>query len=458
MPARRLGRFPPRPGFGLRTHLGVLVAAALLPALLLGAMVFWDGATAFRRSTEARLAGNARALAQAVARDIRTQQAIVDALADLFEAAAHAPDLGEFDSTARALAAPVDGWVVVADLARSRQLVNTRLPAGAALPPWDPGPASDQVRAAGATGVLNLVTVPLLPGPVLAVVAPVPDAGGSTRVLGLHTLPDRLVALLQQVPLARGGVTTVIDGQGHVIARSLDHARWVGQAVPGWRLDDARRVRIVSARNLDDVAMLAATHPVPGTPDWYVVVAEPRVPFARLDNDAFVKPLAGALGSVALGVALVLWLAGRIVRPVEALERDAAAGPAGRLPRGRRRSGIREIDALAGRIAETRESLRRRAAEAEDQAELMTSVMNAATEPVFAKDLELRFVIANRAATEVMGGSPAALLGKRVVDVADPRVAPVSEANDRKVIATGEPWTGEQDVVTELGRRVFMTT
>ena len=85
LPKHRRSWLAPLFGFGLRVHLGVLVAAALLPALVLGALVFWDGAAAFRRSSEARLADNARALAQAVGRDITIQRTIVDALTDLVD-------------------------------------------------------------------------------------------------------------------------------------------------------------------------------------------------------------------------------------------------------------------------------------------------------------------------------------------------------------------------------------
>lgn len=447
----------PRLHFGLRVHLGVLVAVALLPALALGGLVFWDAASAYHRASESRLAAQSRALALAISRDLQVQRALVRALIELPEPSDPGADLTDFDMIARRLAAPVGGWVVMTDPGTQRQLVNTRLPAGSPLPPsWGAGALRDQVLAGDGVVVLNLTSSPRLPEPFLGVMAALRSGGVVTRILGLHTSPDRLVAILRQVPLAAGGFAAVIDGNGRLVARSHDHARWVGEPVPQASPADAIRGRTVRSTNLAGEDVLVSTHPVPDSPGWFVTVAEPWSRFASLHNETFVKPLIGAIASFLLGVLLVLWFAGRIVRPVEALARavDSDREPA-IVPQA---TGIDELDKLARQIVAAREGLRRRAAEAEHQAALIASVMDAATEPVFAKDLDLKFVIANRAATEVMGGSMEALIGRRVIEVADPRVAPLSEGHDRRVIATGQPWTGEQDVMTEVGRRVFMTT
>jgi two-component system sensor kinase FixL len=456
LPAATTSRPRRRKEFGLRMHLGVLVAAALIPALGLGGLVFWDAASAYHRASEGRLLGHARALALAIARDLDMQRSLVTALIDLPEVRDPAADLGEFDAIARRLAQPVDGWVVLTDPVARRQLVNTRFEAGTPLPPsWGPGPLRDQVTGSPGVTVLNLVESPLLPHPILGVTATVRVDGEVARILGLYTTPRRLVPIVQQVPLAAGGFVTLVDGNRRVVARSHDHDRWVGQPVPPAVPEDRSLGRVARVRNLEGIEVLVSTQPVPDAPGWFIAVAEPWQRFATLRNESFVKPLVGAIASFVLGIVLVLWFAGRIVRPVEAvarhLERDAGSSS---IPP----SGIVELDKLAEQITTARAELQGRAAEAERQAALIASVMDAATEPVFAKDLDLRFVIANRAATEVMGGSMGALLGKRVTEVADPRVAPISEAHDRRVLATGQPWTGEQNVMTEVGQRVFMTT
>jgi PAS domain S-box-containing protein len=458
LPSRSRPRAALLSGFGLRAHLGVLVAAALVPALALGALVFWDAAGAYHRASESRLSSHARALALAISRDLQVQRALVEVLIDQPEATDPAAALDEFDALARRLAAPVEGWVVLTDPASTRQLVNTRLPARTALPPdWGPGPLRGEIERAGGIAVLNLITAPNLPQPFLGMVAPLRVDGRIVRFLGLLTWPERLEPLMRQVPLAEGGFASLVDGNGRLVARSHDMGRWVGQPVPQTHPNDPRRGRVIRTRNLEGTDVLAATQPVPGSPGWYVAVAEPWQRFATLRNEAFLKPLAGVAASLLLGILLVLRLAGRIVRPVEAMARDARDAPTQPDP-DPPRSGIRELDGLAEQIVVAREGLRRRAAEAERQAALIASVMDAATEPVFAKDLELRFVIANRAATEVMGGSQEKLLGRRVTEVGDTDLAPASEANDRHVIATGQPWTGEQNVMTPVGRRVYMTT
>ena len=458
LPKHRRSWLAPLFGFGLRVHLGVLVAAALLPALVLGALVFWDGAAAFRRSSEARLADNARALAQAIGRDITIQRTIVDALTDLVDPTDSEAELEGFATSARRLAAPVEGWVVLVDPAQSRQLVNTRLPAGAPLPAsWGPSPLRDEVMAGTGTRVLNLASSPTTAEPILRVVAAVHADSTVVRLLSLQTSPGRLVAMLQEVPLGAGGIATLIDGRGRVVARSQDHERWVGQTLPSWTVERARTPRNFELRNLDGIDTLAASHPVPGTPGWYVTVSEPRAPFARLDNDAFVKPLGGALLSLALGVLMVLWLAGRLVRPVEALAQETADGALPPASGAQGQSGIREIDALAERIVEARESLRRRATEAENQTALIASVIDNTEDVVFAKDTALRFVLVNRALLRSMGRTTEEVIDNRSIDLFPRPVAERIEAHDREVMRSGEVTPYEIDIPGPWGLRKFLT-
>lgn len=451
-----------RRSYSLRAWLGVLVAAALLPAVLLGVLVLVDNFVAYRQVAEARASGNARALAQMLARDQEIQRALVLALAGLPEADDPPEEIGDFDAVARRLAAPIEGWVVLFDIASGRQLVNTRLPRGAALPALVPGGAlREQVVRNRGMVTSNLARSAALDSPYLAILAPVMIDGEPARIVGLITRPERLAGLLREAALGGGAIATLVDGTGTLIARTADDARWRGTQLVQWRPEDGRRPRVFEHRSLDGVRALIATHPVAGTPGWSVGITEPWSRFGVLSDATFMKPLAGAVAAMLLGTALVLWFARRLARPVEALAADAARdadGPEGADGGGKPRSGIRELDALADQVARARETLRRRAREAEDQAALMSSVMDAATEPVFAKNLDLEFVIANRAAWAVMGGSHDRLIGRRTTEVGDPRLAPVSEAHDREVIVSGRPWTGEQDVMTELGRRIFMTT
>jgi PAS domain S-box-containing protein len=453
-------------GYNLRAHLGVLVAAALLPAVILGILVLVDNDTAYRQVAEARASGNAAALAQAIARDQQIQRALVQALVELPEADDPEEEIGDFEAVARRLAAPIDGWVVLVDVASGRQLVNTRLPRGAEMPPPLVGPSAgsllrETVLRSGGMVTSNLLAGQRLPEPFLAVMAPVVVDGRVTRIVALMTMPKRLSGLLREAVLGEGAVATLVDAGGTVVARSLDDARWRGTHLAQWRAEDARRARVFEHHSLDGTPALIATQPVAGMAGWYVGITQPWSRFGVLQDAAFLKPLLGAVATMVLGTLLVLWFAGRIARPVEALAADAARDADDAATPGaaeKPRSGIRELDALADQVVRARETLRRRAREAEDQTALMGSVMDAAAEPVFAKNLSLEFVIANRAAWEAMGGSHDKLIGRRTAEVGDPVLAPVSEAHDRAVIATGQPWTGEQDVSTKLGRRIFMTT
>jgi PAS domain S-box-containing protein len=439
-------------GFGIRAHLGMLVAIALLPALALGTLMFWRAATEYRAQAEARLMAEARGLARAIARDVAMRRVLAETLAALPEAADPPGRLDTFDSLARRVAAPIEGWVLLWEADTGRMLVNTRVARDGPMPDSPPaGPLRDAALAAGEVTLSQLAVSGRVPAPYLSVAAPVTEQGRLVRLVMLNSFATRLVPVVANAALPNGGFATLIDGTGRVIARSHEQERFVGAQVMPWSADTARQPRIVRRRNLAGEDVLLASHPVPETPDWYVVVAEPWRRFASLHNEHFVAPLAGEVATFALGILLIAWFAGRIVRRVQALTDappDQAPPP----------SGIRELDALAGAIVEARAGLRQRAEEAEEQRALVASVLDAAADPIFAKDLQLRFVMANRATNRIIDAPEAPLAGRSAFDTADPASAALAEAQDRHVIETGMPWTGEHRILRPEGAQLFVTT
>jgi two-component system sensor kinase FixL len=91
--------------------------------------------------------------------------------------------------------------------------------------------------------------------------------------------------------------------------------------------------------------------------------------------------------------------------------------------------------------------------EARTGQELLISVVNGTAESIYVKDLELRYVLVNRAAL-LSGTQPRAewqVLGRGTIDLFPPVVARRIEAADRSVLATGRMTSFEQEYQPEDG-------
>ena len=75
---------------------------------------------------------------------------------------------------------------------------------------------------------------------------------------------------------------------------------------------------------------------------------------------------------------------------------------------------------------------------------LMEEVVEGAPDPIFAKDAEGRFLLANRAAAHALGVPPTALPGRRLRDLLPPGRAEAIEREDREVIETGRVRRAEE--------------
>jgi len=83
-----------------------------------------------------------------------------------------------------------------------------------------------------------------------------------------------------------------------------------------------------------------------------------------------------------------------------------------------------------------------------EKGSLLESVVRAIDDPVYAKDLQGRFILANRRTVEQIGAkSQQDLLGKTDADMMDEKRAAVYRAQEQKIISTGEPLVNFRDTV-----------
>jgi len=108
-----------------------------------------------------------------------------------------------------------------------------------------------------------------------------------------------------------------------------------------------------------------------------------------------------------------------------------------RLSSGKRLVTYYDVTEMSNREAELARAL--------EQAQLAEAVLDGLHDPVFAKDAEMRYVIANSAFARRLGLHPRDILGKRAGDVNPQERAEHYDAIDWRVLETGEGYDGTDD-------------
>ncbi|MGD9915847.1 MAG: PAS-domain containing protein [Rhizobiaceae bacterium] len=88
-------------------------------------------------------------------------------------------------------------------------------------------------------------------------------------------------------------------------------------------------------------------------------------------------------------------------------------------------------------------------AEALEKSRLSEIVIDSIADPVFVKDEDLRFVMANFAFSRLFGIAPEAIIGKRAADLVPGSEATAFEISERRVLETGKPYEAPEDFVDD---------
>lgn len=326
----------------LRTHLVRLTVAVLAPALLAGALAAWQLASAYEQVVETSLQGGARTLAVAIDREIEVALTAASSMAASRSLRALAagtiePDIAatsEFYERAKAVGDAFGGWVVLVR-GDGQQIINTQQPMGAPLPVAGGQPWIERAIVSGLPVVTNLFTGSVARRSVLAAIAPILPAGvrpGSERAplaLILAFDPARLGTLLAR--LRDGEIAGLIQtDDGTIIARSVGHAAASGRTAPAWIATVIATEQIGLARgpSLEGAPLVAAFQRLDRVP-WAVVVTAPTEAYAAAWQRPLIRLALGDALLIAAGILFATLLARRLLKPVEALAREAEAVAAG---------------------------------------------------------------------------------------------------------------------------------
>jgi PAS domain S-box-containing protein len=444
-----------RPAASLARHINLLALLLLAPALALGLFTSLDLASRLRVGMEAGFAAAAQAGAQAVADQVETRGVLLEALAasPLIGAGPSAEEA--FRLQARRALGGRGPWIALVNReAPGLPVLHTR-EAGEPIPPL-PQAALHAAMRDGMASVARYA----MPGPTaeqtgLLLAMPVLRDGAAVGALAIPVDQQLLVASLAQASFAEGVFLLLLDPEGRVVA-----AHGLPQGMAGWAVPPALRAALATGAGgplrapgpLGPPAVLFAS-PLPFA-GWTVLAGQNAARFSAAWTGPAVLQWAGGLGMVALGLALAAWFARRLLAGLASIREPQ--------PRGLR---IAEFEALGAAIATAEAALRQEAARAarvaaqniqlartaEDDRLLLQSVVRSVPEPIFVKDLDLRYVLINDAAARSMGWDEQDCIGRTAAEMAKPEVVERFDSQDRKVLQAGRTMEFDDQIVLSRG-------
>ncbi len=402
------------PRISLKTALGTLVSAALLPA------VVFMLAQAQRASVEqtTTLERDGRALADKVA--ILVDRIVAERSA-LLKALATSPllknqDLARFYDHAKAAVDPEEGLILVIDRS-SRILLNTAQPYGAVQPPTAETAAAQRAFATGELQISDVFLSPLNQQPVVSLVLPVAGTDLALRItMRSKWFSNQLVNLAPP-----GWAVAVYDRNGLYLARSRNPQHWVGRPASPTTIAKVGEAQTGWTRsvNVEDVPIFVGWKRMPF--GWTALVGVESSGIEAASHGRTRRVSLGVIIITFIGLLFSLLAAFALGQPLARLADAAMALGRGEVPN-TLHTRLREIDNVSNVLTRTaNDRLAAETALRQSEALLRTATDNAAVGLVML-DAQRRYTFANPAYTEILGLPllPGDLIGKGPADVLAP--------------------------------------
>ncbi len=352
----------------IRSRVLFLVLAVLLPGMLGVAWLIGSTFDAERQAHERTLRDTGRAISQVIDGELQRRATIARVLSQSSWLDAPGPasseQLANFEQQAQRALAGLDGWIELRSA--DRVLLDTRGPAfsGRGVPAHT---LAQQVR-------IETLWVPpadnlspdTLPATVAhaAIVQPVQRDEGTLYELVITVLPVEMQRIVDAQTLTPGSVGAVLDNQGKIVARYPGGAGYLGRLATA---DLRRSLQDKSEALFESVSLDGQPTTVyfsRAPMGWTYVLGMPTDVYAGRLPDTVLRVGLGALLLLALAVAGALWLARRIVRPVQGLKQAVAQLQNGQ-PVQVRATGLAECDEVTLALAAAGNAIRHARADLE---------------------------------------------------------------------------------------------
>lgn len=361
----------------VRGRLIMLTAVVIVPAALLAANLIYEAHRNEREAVERQLSETSHALSLVVDRQLGQSEALLTALAT--SPSLKQRDLAAFYQQAREALPDSGRWIVLTG-ADGKQLVNTLLPYGAALPDSSPYPVYENVIGTRSTYISSLKRG-LRHRHVLFVAVPVVhNASVRYGFLAMTMVPSEMSDVLADQKLPEDWVAAIIDAEGTLVARNRNPHRFVGvNATPDIRQHITERSSgVVESVTLDGVETIGAFTRSDHS-GWTVIIGAPRSEVYASAFELLLLAIAVSFVLVMVGFIGSRWVARGVVESVDALTSAAAAIGRGEIPE-LETTGMMETDQVAQVLHTSAVRLKQRESELQHLNESLETRVAEATE------------------------------------------------------------------------------
>jgi PAS domain S-box-containing protein len=404
----------------LQTFLTRLIWLCVLPLVLLAVYLAANHVQSMQAQFDREAADQARNVATTIDRQLGAQIAALQVLAasPLLD---DPPRLNEFYKEASGFRESFGSHVILAGVSM-QMILNTRAPFGSVLPklPRPRGRAAVPIALeTGRPAVGDIVRGPIALEPLIAVVVPV-RRDGATRNLLLGTIETRqFQQRLDEMAFPPGGILTLLDGTGEVIARRLP------PEMKGRPNDEPVERRIV-------VKSVASS--------WSVVLEIPRSVYR-----APIIAAAAALAAAIMAFTLISVLGGRAASRRLARSVAALAGASSSQPSD---LGIVELEDVRRRLADATAAREAEESARRESEERSRAIASNTPDHILVQDRNLRY---EWVINPQLGLTEADMVGKTDSEILGAEDAEKLTAIKRRVLETGTPEHHEASLLNLAG-------
>ncbi len=271
----------------------------VLPAAAMAWLALQSSYTRERAAMERTLRETTRALALVVDRELTLRESLAWTLRG--SPSLLAGDYAAFHAQASLATTGLGGWVVLADPATHRQLVNTHRPWGTPLPAGISTGLAEGLDESSVR-VSDVMRGPVAGSQIVAVSVLAPRERGSPLLLSVVLPPAQLQRVIEEQGLPREWTAAVLDRGGHIVARQPNPERWVGTpATQDVRERIAARAEgLFRSRTLDGASVTTYFSRSPAH-DWTFIIGVPDAVAGAAARES--------IALVALAAALLVGLA-----------------------------------------------------------------------------------------------------------------------------------------------------
>ncbi|NHZ81295.1 response regulator [Massilia sp. CCM 8695] len=354
----------------IRTYLFLMAAGILVPVVVFAGLALDMLQNAEREAALRGLRETSNSIALLVDRELYSAEAALRVLGGSPSLAEG--DLKAFYAQARRANRGSTGWTMLLD-EQGRQLINTALPYGSALPTRGAPVLVKHVIATQKTYVSDVMNGPVIKGLVTTLTVPVPIDDGKRYVLTVAFSTDHFTRLMASVDVPPGWLVAIIDTQGRFISRNLNPEGRIGTPARPELTAAARKAHSGQIRHhtLEGTeAFDVFTHS--SLSGWTLAVAAPAVLIERSARHAAFVAAMGLLAAMLCAATLAVYVGRQHVRSLARAVKAATDLGAGQAPR-RVQSRVAEMNELHNALHAAGEQMLqaqayRRTAEADRQA------------------------------------------------------------------------------------------